>query len=346
MANEYEEQVQKVSVTESDDGLTLEGEDSGAVQDEADQIALGDLQAGFDKARGIEEAPADEADELDMLAELESLRAFRTEATEKLDKATKRIQSLDGFKGSIKQQIEQGVRTALENAKASGRSGNAPSGDEIEAAMYDPEALKELMEEYPSFAPMGKALEALSSRIEKIGNSTVQSPTEAKPTAEPDLSELDNAHSDWRQTVVSQDFKTFALSGGPDVGDYEDLAVKFQSGDQSLISEADSTVESWKVNYPEWWASSGSQLFGGIDGSLKMLDKFAASTREDAGQASDKDDRGRQELSSEERRNLSRQKRIRRTVSPETKSGAPATGMNDDEAFSRGFDKVKKHSRT
>jgi hypothetical protein len=113
MAQDQEEVKEpKLEMSATDEGLVIEG-DREAVTAQVEQIANDDLEAGFRKARREEETP-DEADqEVDVNTELTALRKFQTEATDKLDKATKKIQSLEGFKGSIKQQIDQGVTRAL-----------------------------------------------------------------------------------------------------------------------------------------------------------------------------------------------------------------------------------------
>lgn len=339
--NEEQAVSPKVSVSETEDGILIEG-DADAVKAGASQIANDDLEAGYRKARGEDIEDPDEEEELDVNSELEALRTFRDEANSKLEKATKKIQSLEGFKGSIKQQIEQGVRKALdEMGPRVSENNGAPSDEQIEAAMYDPEALKALTEEYPSFAPMAKSIEALNAKIDQLGSKGQSNQQQrSEPEAEVDLSDLDKAHPSWREDVATREFKEFALDGGPDISDYEQVAGSFSSKDQNAIAEAEAAVEDWRQFYPEWWDEHGSRLFGGIKGSLSLLDDYAKASKSEP--EGDKDNRD-EELSSEERRNLSRQKRIRRTVTPDTKGGAPATGMNDAEAFARGFQKARGH---
>ena len=336
--------VTNVEISETDEGVTLSG-DSEGVTAKAQQIANDDMESGFRKARGEDEPTDDSEDEeVDVNTELSALRAFQIEATSKLDKATKKIQGLEGFKGSMKQQIEQGVSRALDAIKLKGGS-EAPTSADIEAAMYDSQALKDLAEEFPSFAPMAKAIEALNSKIDgaasKLGPESKPVEPEGESTESGvDLSELNEAHPTWRTDVASEEFKEFALEGGPSISDYDKVVLRYQSGNSKMITDANEVVDQWRVDMPEWWESIGSKLFGGVDGNLSILNDFVDRPAKVPVNVGDKDNRDT--MSAEERRNLSRQKRIRRSVAPEGKGGAPATGINDTEAFERGFNKAKK----
>lgn len=355
MAIEQEQETdeQQPIVNETDDGVVIEHDDDTVVQETAEMLAEESMNAGFERIsddHGIDAPLETDDDQDDLQAELEALRSFKNEATERLDKATQKIQSLEGFKGSIKQQINHGVKKALEEMNLSPGGGGAPSQEEIDAAMVDSDALNSLIEEYPSFAPMAKAIESMNARIDKLGSATPpqESQPASEPTDGPDFSQLDEFHPGWRQTVDSDNFKDYVLEGGPIRSDYNEVVADFRSGDPDRIAIAGALVEGWVTAMPEWWESTGKRLFGGPDASKTLLDEYADRGKEPKNdQQNDAKDGDDQEIDDlEAQKNSSRKERIHRTAAPpKTRGGVPATGLNDNEAFEAGFNKVNKANR-
>ena len=202
------------------------------------------------------------------------------------------------------------------------------------------------MEDYPAFAPVGVELKAMNETIAgmdtKIDTKIAESEQrtsqrtqhEARQREERDeMAQLNKVHPGWVKDVGEDQFKDWALDGGPSKEGYNRVVQLSQAAQQEgkTSPEADTIVATWRDAFPDWWQSRGSNLFGDIQGSITLLNQYKG--KEDLSSLSG------DELTDAD---LRRKKRLASTTTVDGKSGRAAAGKNDKEAFKSGFDKVMK----
>jgi hypothetical protein len=332
--------------------------------EEVEQLANDDMQSGFDRARGVEpkeeetvaktaateEAPPDDQDD-------ESDVAKAAEAAQKFQEGLpERMRKLEGTIGGMVQNVEGMIEKAIKST-AGKPAAEAPSQTEISDALEDPEAMEELMSQYPAFEPIGKEMRAMRKLVaeqtslidEKFATSEQQQQEQSEKIDrerhdQDQFSALDTEHKGWRETIASDDFLEFALDGGPSAEDYQNVSNLYATAHANRTSpkEADDIVLGYTKQFPEWWVSKGVKIFGDIDASIQILSDFKGNSNDADG------DDDKTVITDAEKEEAKRRRRLKRrdtTVIVDGKSGKSATGLTDNEAFNAGFDKVRKNTQ-
>lgn len=340
-----------------------ENEEKEYTDEEVAELEAKSMQSGFDRVMGDEptvttdkvatkeEAPPDEKPDSEAEASEEAKAAEEAKAEETAKAATQKLQDglpdrlrkIEGTLGGILNSVESTIKKAMSESTA--KAADLPSQKEIVAALKDPEAMATLIDGYPEFAPlsdeakdMRQELAKQDSRVdEKIAASEQKVQKEAKERQDAAaIAELDSNHEGWLETAHSDEFKEWALEGGPSLAGYNyvtDLAGTAQAKGETS-QEADIIVKAWARDFPDWWSNKGTNLFGDIKDSLTILDEYKADS---------KDDSTITDVEKEEAKRLRRQKRKESTTTVDGKPSSPAPGLNDLEAFNFGFDKINKN---
>lgn len=261
--------------------------------------------------------------------ELEALRALPGQ-----------IRNLAGHIGGMNSKLESALATA--KAAATDKGAAAPSDKQVAAAMASPEAWKKLKEDYPDWAePLEAEFASLRTAIDKAakGGSVdvkaikedVTSGVHAAINAGLDAAEerafVRLKHPDWKSTVNSPEFKSWTLEGGPSQEAYQQM----KAAERTDPAKADAMVNTWARQYPQWWADRGAAIFDErADAAIGLLDAFKTHREATKGQPSAEEKRQRSET------------RLARSV-PAKGTGGPSvtTGISDEEAFRRGFNRAR-----
>ncbi len=180
--------------------------EKSAAEMEAEKKAQADADA---KAARERQAEQDRA-------EYEALPKVVRERLEKLDGITGAVNKLAGHVGGMKRQLDESLATATAAAKAKGS--DAPSNQQVQAALADPVAWGKLKEDFPEWAgPVEKELGAIRAELAQKATTTVDVAAikaEAKKEALAEIRRelVEDRHPEWEKTVVSNDFKSWMKS--------------------------------------------------------------------------------------------------------------------------------------
>lgn len=213
-----------------------------------------------------------------------------------------RLRNIEGHIGGLKSTLD----TALATAKAATSAGKeAPTATQIATAAVSTEKWKKLQEDFPDWTA------ALDEKFESLRQ-------QQQPGAKVDVAGLTKEVTD---KVVS--------------GVKPDLQAGFQQARQ--YAQVDIKHEGWEdtVKTPEFgtWLKSQPADVQALSTSekakdaIKLLDTYTAHQTKVAA-----DETARQK----------REKRLAAAVTPTGTTGTPQTGINDDQAFERGFNRTRK----
>jgi len=136
------------------------------------------------------------------------------------------------------------------------------------------------------------------------------------------LEAVENAHTGWQETVNTDEFKQWAIEGGPTQDEADTLLEMQRRGneDPTASAEAANLLNDYIRKYPHWWANKGSLIQSPEPhDAIKLLDAFKA-RNETASEFS--------ETTAESRSN---QRRLERAVTPTRGGGAPARRQSTDQ---------------
>lgn len=255
---------------------------------------------------------------------------------EELGKLPGQMRNIAGNIGGLKSQLDTALSTA--KAAAEKKGAEAPSTQDVQAAMSDPEAWKKLKEDFPEWAgPVEAEINALRAELAKKGGGQVdvnavtrqvtESLTPSLQAAERrarEFAQVDIKHEGWEETVNTKEFIGWLYEGGPTAEERAQLKSLEQSDPQKA---AGYTADIAK-RYPQWWSDKGAASFSdrGKD-AIRLLDAFK-SAKADMGKADE--ERAR------------REKRLHGAVTPRgTVTSTGAGAISDEEAFNRGFKRAK-----
>lgn len=257
---------------------------------------------------------------------------------EALDALPSQIRNIAGQYGGLNSKIDSLIATAKTTAAAKGA--DAPSDKQVQAAIGGgSEAWKKLKEDYPDWAePLEAELNAMRAEFKKAGAAPVDVNalrTEVTAGFRNELSSgLDAAeerafvrlkHPDWKQTVNTPEFRAWTLEGGPSQEQY----AQMKALERTDPTKADALVNNWARQHPQWWADRGAAIFDDrADAAIALLDGYKAARAQPAAGA--------------EQKRQKPQTRLERAV-PAAGSGGepPITGLSDEAAFNRGFNRVR-----
>lgn len=262
--------------------------------------------------------------------ELEALRALPIQ-----------IRNLAGHIGGLNSKLESALATAKAAATEKAGAGAAPSEKQIQAAMANPDAWKKLKEDYPDWAePLEQEFGRVRGEIAELAKKTapavdvsalkteVTSGVNAALAAGFDAAEerafVRLKHPEWKTTVNTPEFKAWTLEGGPSVEAYS----RMKTLEQTDQARADAIVNGWARQFPQWWADRGAAIFDErAEGAIKLLDGFKTYQEQAKTSAA---------------KRQSNTTRLERSVPAQGTSGAPPSmGISDEQAFTRGFNRVR-----
>ena len=301
------------------------------------------------EAKAAEEAAARAKADADAKAraDAEAAQAAEKAAYEALPKTLRdQMKVLESLPGTVNklaghigglanatQRIEQALKSAKTAVADAG--GAAPSEKEVSAALSNPEAWAKLKEDFPDWAgPVEAEFAALRAEMAKGKGPAVDVEALRRDVSAANQAAIDQAeerafirlkHPDWKTTVNTQEFKAWALEGGPAVERY----AQYKALERTDPAKADEVVNGFAREFPQWWADRGAAMFGSTaNDAIKLLDGFSQA-RPKAGDA--------------EAARLKREKRLERAVTPAGTAGPITTSaLTDEEAFARGFNKVAR----
>ena len=326
-------------------------EEEQAAVEKAEAEAQKKFTSGFNKVMG-EESTAEAADTTLIIKEPEEIEAeVGAESDEKskeppdkgksedeppveepIDALSKRLRDMDGKVGGLMTKIDALVTAQAATVKAS------PSKDQVKAAVKNPAAMKALGEEYEDFKPLVEEVKAIRADMATLSmnddqvNKLVDARFAAKEQAT-DMKELTTAHPTWEKDIAESEFTDWALDGGPSWESYN--AQKALTN--TAPAEAQRTREGWQRDYPKWWEDKGANLFGPVSGNITLLDQYKGK------------DKSQQDTEAEEKARLDkerRKKRLSKAETPDGTAGSATSGLNDQQAFKSGFDKIMKQRQT
>jgi len=276
--------------------------DAGAAPEQSGATNAGKQQAG---AAAEPAAPANDP--------WEGVPDVVRQKFDTLEGAFGRLRNIEGHIGGLNSKIDQALSRAQVRTERGG--GDSPSAAQISAALKDPDAWKNLMEEFPDFAgPVEAELKDIRTALAAL--SSQSSPAHQGLSADDvariaderfearrvqDAHEtIEEKHAGWQTTVATKEFATW-LEDQPKAT--RDLAASPRAKD-----------------------------------AIKLLDTFKA--RNESANQTAEEERARREKEEAARRR--RQTRLETAVTP--KGGAQVagqSGMSDDEALEYGFRRVQ-----
>lgn len=261
---------------------------------------------------------------------------------EALDALPGQIRNLAGHIGGLNSKIDSALATAKAAATEKGGAAAAPSDTQVAKAMASPDAWAKLKEDYPDWAaPLEAEFAGIRGDIAKLSKGQGVDVNALKSEVTRGVGEqlaagFDAAeerafvrlkHPDWKDTVNTPEFKAWTLEGGPSLEEYG----RMKALEQTDPAKAEAMVNGWTRTHPQWWADRGAAIFDErADAAIKLLDGFKGH-REQAASADAKRQRS--------------ETRLQRSVPAAGTSGAPpTTGTSDEQAFTRGFNRVRAKS--
>jgi hypothetical protein len=252
-------------------------------------------------------------------------------ADDPLEAMSNRLRNLEGNLGGIMNKLN-----TMTAAPAAMRK-DQPTQKEVQRALTDPQQMERLVKEFPEFKPVVEGFKATQAELARIQKSIDGIPKEAPKQQVFDQNEiretvkLDTLHPDWEEVTRSDDFFKFSLTGGPPAAEY----LQQQKIEQTDPDAAVRVINSWAQRYPDWWADKGYALFSTrAADSSKLLTKYKESTTQVSAEE--------QKREADALRKQTNQQRLARAKTPTGTGAAPDAGVSDNEAFRRGFQKVRR----
>lgn len=211
--------------------------------------------------------------------------------------------------------------------------GESPSQKQVNAALRDPDKMKELIDEFPSFEPMMSEIKALREDMSGLWNrdAIVKEATEAALTNFENR-QLMKEYPNWVDDARKPEFKRWSLIGGPSETDW----TRMETVTQYNQEEANSMIDRWSHEHPEWWQSKGKFLF-----STRPSDTLhVMSSYRDASSEANKHIGTIAGAAKKAQQSARNKDRLSKAVSPDGTSEAPTTGISDEEAFKAGFNRA------
>ena len=266
-----------------------------------------------------------------IVTETEADKAAKVEAAKQAaqdkfyDELPEKIRKLEGNVGGMFNKLN----SVLEIAKTKG-SGEVPTERQITQALKDPKAMEKLVKDYEDFKPVQDELQYLQSQMSKfVTADQVLQQVEDRNVKLREVIALDTRHPGWESVINTDEFITHVLQGGPTKEEYSRYNKLLNSKVPADQAAATKIEQQWSYQHAKWWGEVGADYIGGtVDKSIQILDEFKAS-RETSTTANDTAKK--------------KEKRLKGAITPQGSGAAVTTGINDDEAFSRGFNKVHKH---
>jgi hypothetical protein len=244
----------------------------------------------------------------------------------------KKIRRLEGQYGALKDSFEE-LKLSV-NAQPAGAT--EQQQEELQAGLKNLKDIEASIGEFVELTPIKNELESQARDIAEVRNLARNRQPQESSLSSNDVTELVNDgvmnvfHPNWKQTAETAEFRSFMLQGGPSEESYAEYAT---AGRDPNTNEGE-FVEDWKADFPDWWRDKGDALFSNdTSKSIGMLDRY------EAAKASADDNRTAQEQVTQRR-----ERRLRSGIQPAGVSADAATGISDDEAFARGFGKVRAKS--
>lgn len=222
----------------------------------------------------------------------EGVPAVVREKLQSLDALSGTVNKLSGHIGGLTN-ATKAIEAALKAAKSatSEAGGHSPTEGEVKAALSNPEAWKQLKEDFPDWAgPVEAELSAIRGEIAKSAPVKVDvKAIKAEILAELAEDLVEDQHPGWGETVKTASFKTWMGA--------QDEAVKALAASERPRD------------------------------AIKLIDNYKADQKKATDAESER---------------LRKKKRLEGAVTPQGTAEPPETGINDEEAFARGYKKVAR----
>lgn len=257
------------------------------VEDQVTDVVEGDdvddAEAAFLEAVEAEESPAvigaqqdktdDESESEEVAAESieDEAKNAGSEEEDRFTKLEKRLRKSESKYGELNSRFLDLNRQATEQVSKS----DAPSKDQISAAMEDGEKFKELSQDFPEWA--GALKETIDFTTNSIMGkmpdvSSIKSEIRNEMETMRGMMQLDTQHRGWEDTVKSKDFLDFAHVNGPSAEERQTYYRLNYSGD----ARAADMYSEFLVDYPDW--EYGELLISdNPNDAIKMIDQYKAS---------------------------------------------------------------------
>jgi hypothetical protein len=206
----------------------------------------------------------------------------------------------------------------------------------VKAELKDPEAMKDLVTEFPEYQPVNAELSALHQTIadNAFKMEQLEAGRQEQMASAGQLAVFEFRHPDHKAVAAEPEFVDWSITGGPAKDVYLEMkSLQAAAVDERYSAEhrvgydakANQMIDSWAVMHPNWWAKKGNGIFSdsAVDAS-NLLDNYKAHKRA---------------ATSKSIQDEKRKQRISGAVTPASSGTPPATGVSDDQAFSNGFQK-------
>lgn len=265
------------------------------------------------------------------------------DSLQQLSSIPTQIRKLQGQFGTLNRDIKEAQTAARQQTHAAGSQ--APTQAEIDEAAKNEQAWKELEEGYPEWASaLGGQMKLLEKRLEsripnvnldEFGNrilGAVEQRMQANNQVQREMGKLDIKHSDWENTINSDDYLNWFLQNGPTAEDFA-LYKEFEKSDPA---KATAVLNEIIRLHPQWWSEKGSKWFS--DHAKDAIDLLDAYTAPEAGER--KPSGNPPPAPSANSRSERNSKRLERAAVPAGSHAPAPTGISDEEALNVGYKKV------
>jgi len=284
-----------------------------------------------------EESDAAAKAESDAYNALPKVLRDKLQELEKLPGTVHKIASHIGGLTNATTRIESAMKAAKTVAEKGG--GDSPTDKAVKAAFSNPEAFKQLKEDFPDWAgPIEAEFAALRAEISKqpkpqavdveglrkeVAGNTMEAIDRGIEQAEERFF-MRLKHPDWKTTINSQNFKTWMLDGGPS----DESFRQYKELQETDPEKASKLVHGFASAHPQWWGERGAFIFSdSADDAVKLLDGYETGKKQDAGT---------------EAARLKKVKRLEGAVVPQGTAQTGIRNPSEQEAMLEGFASVDK----
>lgn len=255
----------------------------------------------------------------------------QTELTPEQKALAKRVRKMEGTVGAILERLDT-IANQAATAKPAAGDDSAKGGEAAAvASLKHIEELEQIIGERGQFrelAPIKRELEDIRAQLASLNGGGNQQQIDqanidigeivARAT---EIATLNVKHPDWKEKTAKPEFLQFALAGGPDTAEYDEYRALLR--DPKTEAQADRMSAAWAEEHPDWWKDKGRLFFSdSATDSIAMLDQFELLNRK------------KSEFQGHQQR---QERRLHRAAVPDGTTETPAAGVNDEEAFVRGF---------
>lgn len=238
----------------------------------------------------------------------------------------KRLRKMEGQYGALNSQYEK-LKQQVESQPA---GATAVQKEELEEVLRNREAIEKSVAEFQELLPIKHELEGVAQEMRQLKQNIVSgvsgqgiTPDQVQEIVTKAI--IGSRHPDWEQVANTDEFRAFMLKDGPSQDAYRDYSLALRN--PATVAQAQEMVSDWEIDYPQWWADRGKTLFSDdANATIDVLDRFQAAKQAQI-----------DHQNSQQQRQQQRQQRLRSSATPSGVSSDPATGLSDDEAFSKGF---------